>query len=411
MPLEPQHLLFLVGGTAIAAFIVGRISRKGDIEDANQRTESRFKQYSEASDKLREATTRLQLIQKESNEQRIQSEKRYGQIQKFVADTLLDWKKQGAILPSLREWSDRLQAEYDEMIERDLRSRRPPAWKAVEQVKEARLQARQYKKEAERLRPQLFLYESLAPWLVEYSDLTVEDILAGIREEQELKEFYKSGDDPIALFVPRIEWSSLTEAQRNQLALDRYWHGSRSRTAWTAGIQYERFIGYQHEANGYKVEYHGALLGVDDLGIDLICTKDNEIRIVQCKRLSKVKGIPVRENVIAQIYGSARYYAMKKGLISGVVPVLYTSFKCSDTARRFARYLGVEVIEDIAFQPYPCIKCNISHLNNERIYHLPFDQQYDATVIGDMDGEFYAMTVAEAEEAGFRRAFRWTGNG
>ena len=25
-------------------------------------------------------------------------------------------------------------------------------------------------------------------------------------------------------------------------------------------------------------------------------------------------------------------------------------------------------------------------------------------------GEFYAMTVVEAEEAGFRRAFKWFGN-
>lgn len=407
MTLEPQHLFFLLGGVAAAAYIVGRISRNGDIEDANRRTESRINQYSEASDKLRQAATRIQ----ELSEKDAESMRRFAELQSFVGETLKDWKQQGAILPSLREWSDRVQTEYDEMIDRDLRRRRPPSLRAADQVKEAKAEARKHKKEAERLRPQLALYESLAPWLVEYTDLTVEEILAGIKEEEELKEFYKSGDDPVSLFVPRSEWNSLSEVERNQLALDRYWQGSRRRTAWTAGIQYERFIGYQHEAKGYRVDYHGAMLGVDDLGIDLVCINDNEIRIVQCKRLSKAKGIPVRENVIAQIYGSARYYTMKKGLVVGAVPVLYTSYKCSDTARRFARYLGVEVFEDVAFQPYPCIKCNISHLNNERIYHLPFDQQYDATVIGDMDGEFYALTVSQAEEAGFRRAYRWTGNG
>jgi len=407
MTLEPQHLFFLLGGVAVAAFIVGRISRKGDIEDANRRTESRFKQYSEASDKLRQAATRIQ----ELSEKNTESERRFTELQSFVDETLKDWKQQGALLPSLREWSERIQIEYDEMIEKDLRHRRPPAWRAAEQVKEARAESRRHKKEAERLRPQLALYESLAPWLAEYTDLTVEEILAGIREEEELKEFYKSGDDPVSLFVPRSEWNNLSDAERNQLALDRYWQGSRRRTAWTAGIQYERFIGYHHEAKGYRVDYHGALLGVDDLGIDLVCTKDNEVRIVQCKRLSKAKGIPVRENVIAQIYGAARYYTMENSHLADAVPVLYTSFECSETARRFAQHLGVRLFEDVAFQPYPCIKCNISHLNSERIYHLPFDQQYDATVIGDMDGEFYAMTVAEAEEAGFRRAYRWTGNG
>ena len=44
-----------------------------------------------------------------------------------------------------------------------------------------------------------------------------------------------------------------------------------------------------------------------------------------------------------------------------------------------------------------------------KIYHLPFDQKYDVTKI-DKKGEFYAMTVREAEEAGFRRSFRWYGS-
>jgi hypothetical protein len=41
--------------------------------------------------------------------------------------------------------------------------------------------------------------------------------------------------------------------------------------------------------------------------------------------------------------------------------------------------------------------------------HLPFDQQYDSTKIKNK-GEFYAVTVAEAEAAGFRRAFKWFGS-
>ena len=54
----------------------------------------------------------------------------------------------------------------------------------------------------------------------------------------------------------------------------------------------------------------------------------------------------------------------------------------------------------------PRIKCNISR-GGERIYHLPFDQQYDTTVITPNTGELWAQTVAEAETAGFRRAWRW----
>ncbi|MFA6944293.1 MAG: hypothetical protein WC220_00200, partial [Pedobacter sp.] len=58
-------------------------------------------------------------------------------------------------------------------------------------------------------------------------------------------------------------------------------------------------------------------------------------------------------------------------------------------------------------EKYPVIKCNIAS-DGEKIYHLPFDQQYDKTLIKN-NGEFYAATVREAENKGFRRAFRWRG--
>ena len=54
-------------------------------------------------------------------------------------------------------------------------------------------------------------------------------------------------------------------------------------------------------------------------------------------------------------------------------------------------------------QEYPRIKCNIN--NGEKIYHLPFDQQYDRTQIKN-NGEFYAFTVKEAILKGFKRAKR-----
>ena len=42
------------------------------------------------------------------------------------------------------------------------------------------------------------------------------------------------------------------------------------------------------------------------------------------------------------------------------------------------------------------------------IFHLPFDQQYDKTKINKED-EFYAFTVKEAVESGFRRAYKHYG--
>ena len=88
--------------------------------------------------------------------------------------------------------------------------------------------------------------------------------------------------------------------------------------------------------------------------------------------------------------------------------ILYLQNKLSEVGKDFAFALGIEVQENHKLQKgsFPTIKCNISK-DGEKIYHLPFDQQYRKTLI-DKPGEFMAFTVKEAEDKGFRRAFRNT---
>jgi len=242
--------------------------------------------------------------------------------------------------------------------------------------------------------------------LAEYTELSVEELIDALREEAAAE---ISEEDPVSRYVPKAEWSKLSVSQRNQLALDRYCDPKRKRTPWAAGIQYERYVGYTYEKAGCTVEYRGAVAGKEDLGVDLVCTSASQVQVVQCKRLSVVKELPVRENTVAQIYGSAEYYRMTTGTPKPVIPVLITTYQLSDEARRFARHLKVNFKEQFALQTYPMIKCNVARTDGERIYHLPMDQQYDNVIVGDAPGEFYAATVQEAERAGFRRAFRWRG--
>ncbi|MDY0121494.1 MAG: hypothetical protein RBR54_06080 [Sulfurimonas sp.] len=140
--------------------------------------------------------------------------------------------------------------------------------------------------------------------------------------------------------------------------------------------------------------------------IDLICYRDDTTLVVQCKRLSKTKEIPVRENTIAQTYGAARFYSMKHN-IDNIKPVIVTSYMVSDEAREFATYLNVHCMEGITIESYPMIKCNTSKSTGEKIYHLPMDQQYDNINIKNNNNSFYAYTVEEAVKKGYRRAFKW----
>lgn len=87
-------------------------------------------------------------------------------------------------------------------------------------------------------------------------------------------------------------------------------------------------------------------------------------------------------------------------------PVLHTSTRLSDVAKKAAELLHVEFHESVALGDYPSIKCNIH--NKQKIYHLPFDQLYDRAHV-TRAGEQYCYTVKEAEELGFRRAWKWRG--
>ena len=68
------------------------------------------------------------------------------------------------------------------------------------------------------------------------------------------------------------------------------------------------------------------------------------------------------------------------------------------------------VIEKVQFDPgYPSVKCNVARRTGNKIFHLPFDQQYDTVLIEEERLECYVKTVSEAEALGFRHAYRWKG--
>lgn len=329
-------------------------------------------------------------------------------LEDFNRNVISRIRAESALLPSVIQWADRIQEMMDARNTGYLLTKTNPAYKAHEAVMEAKADARSWKRKAEAFRNQIALYEAEAPWLAEILEYSVDDVIQGL-EILEAEKIAQSGkSDPASMYIPASDWLRLSESARNQIALDRYFE-SRQKSAWLAGILYERFVGYCYEERGYEVIYQGALKGVEDHGFDLICHKNNQYTLIQCKRLSEKRGIPVRENAVAQLYGSALVYARRRNIpFTDITCSLVTSYALSDDAKIFADTLNIDAQENTPFSRYPAIKCNVGK-SGERIYHLPFDQQYDVTKINQEDGDCWASTVAEAEKRGFRRAYRWTG--
>jgi uncharacterized protein YlxW (UPF0749 family) len=275
------------------------------------------------------------------------------------------------------------------------------AWKSSEIVSEIRKSRNKMAKELKLLEYQIASYEEYFPFLSEYRDAILDELVDMRNEvEEEMLEI----DPALALgYLSREEYLKLPNTVKFQKALDRYWEKDKSKIE--IGRLYERYVGYLYERDGWRVRFEGALKGFEDFGRDLICKKGNKTEIVQCKCWSQHRVI--REKHIMQLFGTTILYRITEN-IRDVEPIFATTTELSEEAKMVAKELRIKVVEK-KLERYPMIKCNINPSSKEKIYHLPFDQQYDRVVIGNAEGELYAETIEEAENAGFRRAFKWKG--
>ena len=270
--------------------------------------------------------------------------------------------------------------------------------KKVKSIREIRQEAKARIAEAKVAVYELEYAKTLFPAL--------EDVLDTDYKELNLKGTLPE-HDTVRDYLSREEWSQLTERERNQLALNRYIESSH-KSKWQIGRDYELSVGYYYSKQGCEVDTFGSNMKLEDLGRDLIVKKEDQVRIVQCKYWSQSKEI--HEKHLFQLYGTVVAYCIENRLCQDKVKgVFVTNITLSPMARQCAERLGIIVKERFSLKDYPRIKCNIGRDElgyPTKIYHLPMDQQYDTVKISK-PGECFAFTVEEAEDKGFRRAFRW----
>ncbi len=369
--------------------LIDRLSKIGDIEG-----------------KISDVYTKVKYDMQQIENVKKQIENERNDIQKIIDEKTLGFP-----------WLAQAFADYyyrrDLKVANFLESKSNPANKAADVVRGIAKERREAEKKFRITKYLLEYYEKLFPWLVDFKGEDLEDYIESHLDKPQTDET----SDPVMRYVTKGEWEKLSPTERNQKALDRYW--KKQKAKWEIGRDYERYIGYLYEMDGYSVYYQGIIEGFYDLGRDLIAKKNDETHIIQCKYWSKEKTI--HEKHIMMLFGSVIEYAIKnKENLS--VDFFSSTSKCktkgmfiththlSDVAKDFASSLKIGYKENFPLTPYPAIKCNISRVSGEKIYHLPMDQQYDKTIIEQEKNECYVETVIEAEKLGFRRAWRWTGN-
>lgn len=276
--------------------------------------------------------------------------------------------------------------------------------KKVQDIREIRKEAKDRIEAAKEAEYQLAYLLELYPELQDVIETDYKDLIVANTLDE-----YTANYDFTRKYLTMEEWLNLSSSEKNQLALDRYIE-SRTKNKWQIGRDYEESVAYNmYELEGWSATSTGITQKLEDMGRDIIATKGRAVDIVQCKYWSKDKVI--HEKHIFQLFGTTVLYMMDnrgKGLI--VTPVFVTNIELSPVAREAASFLKVKVIENYPMHDYPRIKCNIGRDEygiQTKIYHLPMDQQYDNVVIDYSKGEFKAFTINEAENRGFRRAYKW----
>lgn len=366
------------------------LAKKRELEDINYNLSKQKKNYELKAQeyKFREQYYRSQ---KEEIEQlRSKCNSYYEGTVKRIEDIV---KKKAESYPHISAiMSDMLTSHYEKSAQL-LETKKRPAIEEAKRIRELRQEVKPIIKELKLAQYKLRYLELLFPNI---SDLFDADEIDSESFELETDET----TDRTRYYLSQEEYSNLTTRERNQLALDRYIEGRKSK--WQIGRDYEMYIGQEFEQRGFDVEYTGIIEKLEDMGRDLHASNLKTTYIVQCKNWSHEKTI--HEKHIFQLYGTVVLKQLERPgrKIQGL---FVTSTSLSDKARKIAEYLDISVYEKIPLEDFPRIKCNISS-DGTKIYHLPFDQQYESTIIEKGKGEFYALTVAQAEDAGFRRALR-----
>lgn len=238
-----------------------------------------------------------------------------------------------------------------------------------------------------------------------FIEMVFPDIYADMKKEEELSKLYDSimpRRNSIKYWLRGVDYKHLDEIGQEQAAVDAYL-ANKNKTLWELGTDYELYIGEGCRSNGFTVDYNGIRQGYNDMGIDIIAKRGIETYIIQCKYWRE--GYYISEKYIMQLYGSSMYYKFHHPS-EKVKPLFYSTVRFTDKANKVAKELGVEVkVKLLPFDKrYPSIKCNVNS-KGEKIYHLPFERDITRTKIYK-DGEFYATTVQEARDKGFRRAYK-----
>lgn len=82
------------------------------------------------------------------------------------------------------------------------------------------------------------------------------------------------------------------------------------------GHDFERYVAEHYKSNGYEVLLNGIVHGKKDNGIDVICNKNNELILIQCKNWKENSKYKVTHIILKAFIGCCSEYIIKNQLFN-----------------------------------------------------------------------------------------------
>ncbi len=158
----------------------------------------------------------------------------------------------------------------DLKIASELEHKARPAFTAAEKVREMSGQKRVLQEQCKLQEYQLNLYEAAFPWLSEFKEISPEDLASVVNIASTPENEYST----LKKWLSPQEYQTLSEADRLQLALDRYSIGKKA--TGRSALNMSDMSATVTSKKGYKVRYFGATEGLEDMGRDLIVSKEKK---------------------------------------------------------------------------------------------------------------------------------------
>ena len=132
---------------------------------------------------------------------------------------------------------------------------------------------------------------------------------ANTTEHLQEKEFKNKSENPPTQPITKIKkvFREYTEEEKKVYAL-------KMKEKKEKGKEYEEFVVGHFKIDGYEVNLHGIKKGKKDKGIDIICTKDEELILIQCKNWKEDSKYKINHEKLKAFVGCCTEYVNKNKL-------------------------------------------------------------------------------------------------